>query len=282
MKIIVTGANGQLGQSFQKVASDYPKFTFHFLTADDLDITDTEAIEKCFSELQPKYLINCAAYTAVDKAESDLELAKRINTTAVEYLAKAAKKYDARLVHYSTDYVYHNDVKTPLKETDPTSPKGVYAKTKLDGEKAIEKCTCDHTIIRTSWVYSEYGHNFVKTMLRLGDRDELRIVNDQIGCPTYAPDIARATLDLLSQQELPKRFTVNYAGDGQISWYDFAVEIFRLLNNPITLHPIPSTEYPTPAERPLWSVMDLDRIRSYGVIPRNWKMALEECISEIG
>jgi len=285
MIVMVTGSSGQVGRSLQKIADDYPTITFHFLDRASLDITDQDAVLEVADRLCPDYIVNCAAYTAVDKAEQEPERAKLINSTAVQYLAKAATEVGATLVHYSSDYVYHNDVRRPLTEQDHTEPKGVYAKTKLEGEHKVVASGCKAIVIRTSWVYSEYGHNFVKTMLRLAkDRSELSVVSDQIGCPTYATDIARATVKMM--QGYPyvtdHQVTVNYAGSGKISWYDFAIEIFRQSGIDMAVTPITSEDYPTPAARPAWSVMDMRLpFEIFGINPVPWQQSLAECLSTL-
>ena len=286
MIVLVTGASGQVGRSLQKVAGDYPETAFHFYDRARLDITDQAAVLQLADDLCPDYIINCAAYTAVDKAESEPERAELINSTAVAYLAKAALEVGATLVHYSSDYVYHNGVKELLSETDPTDPQGVYARTKLQGEQQIANLGCKAIVVRTSWVYSEYGHNFVKTMLRLGrERDQLSIVDDQIGCPTYATDIAHATMQMIAGYPTiaDHQVTINYAGAGQLSWYDFAVEIFSQSGIAIELAPIPSSDYPTPAPRPGWSVMDMRLLFDiFGIYPRPWQESLADCIALLG
>lgn len=283
MIVMVTGSSGQVGKSLQKIAADYPAITFHFLDRSSLDITDQNDVLEVADQLCPDYIINCAAYTAVDQAESEAQRAQLINTTAVQYLAKAALEVGATLVHYSSDYVYHNGLRRPLTEKDPTEPKGVYAKTKLQGEQEIAASGCKAIVIRTSWVYSEFGQNFVKTMLRLANnRNQLSVVSDQIGCPTYATELAFATLSMIESYPYVTnhQITVNYTGAGQISWYDFAVEIFRISGLDISVSPIPTSDYPTPAERPLWSVMDQRLLfEIFGIHPVPWKQSLTDCLT---
>lgn len=281
MKIAVTGAHGQLGRSFQKIASNYPDIQFDFLDRSLLDITEKASVEEYFKSNTPDVLINCAAYTAVDKAESDQENAYLVNEQAPRILAECCKKNNVLLVHYSSDYVYHIDTDQPLKESDKPSPKGIYAKSKYAGEQEILSVGCRALIIRTSWVYSEYGNNFVKTMIRLGTtRDQLTIVDDQIGAPTYATDLARHTIQMVDSYDKDSLEVINYSNTGRISWYGFASKIFALSRITIDAKPIPSTDYPTPAPRPLWSVMDLGKIKeNYGITPRSWDTALGECLS---
>lgn len=282
MILLVTGANGQLGRSFQKIAADFPDYQFHFYDSSQLDITSKNDVLEAVENLCPDYIINCAAYTAVDKAESEKESAYLINKTAVGHLCEAALNIGATLVHYSSDYVYHNIDHRPLKETDPTTPKGIYAQSKLAGEQTITASGCQAITIRTSWVYSEFGNNFVKTMLRLGvERDTLSVVNDQIGCPTYATDIATSTMAMIAQYpyNIESQITVNYANEGQISWYDFAAEIFRLSNIKIELKSIPASDYPTPAERPSWSVLNMTYIEEqFTIVPIPWEVSLSKVI----
>lgn len=285
MRLLVTGANGQVGQSLQRLAADYDGYEWYFYTRAELDISDAEAVQQAMATLRPDFIVNTAAYTAVDKAESEPDQARKINVDAVAHLARAAAQTGATLIHYSSDYVYHNTVTTPLKETDSTTPQSVYAKTKLAGEQAIQAIGCNHIILRTSWVYSEYGHNFVKTMLRLAaDRDQLSIVADQIGAPTYAGDLAAATIQLAEVlKDSPSVQAVfNYAGGGFTSWYHFAEAIFRKSGIPIKLQPIDTKDYPTAAERPLWSVLDMSALRDqYGIVARDWQLGLDECLRRL-
>lgn len=282
MKILVTGSNGQVGLSFQKIAPLFKNVNWHFTDRTKLDISDKEKVKNLVNRLCPDVIINCAAYTAVDKAESEPEMAYQINGKAVENLAIAAYNNNCLLVHYSTDYVYHNGQKQPLKEDDPKSPKGVYAMSKLQGEENIINCQANAIIIRTSWVYSEFGGNFLKTMIRLGrERDELTIVDDQIGSPTYATDIATDTMKMITRySEVPERLIItNYTADGKISWYDFAVEIFKIKNIHTNVLPIASKCYPTPADRPKNSVLNLDYCRTMMKVQiRPWKASVIKCI----
>lgn len=280
-RILVTGANGQLGQALVKYTVPNSPIEFLFTDRQELDITNAEAIDRCFQDFRPHYCLNTAAYTAVDQAETEPESAQRVNVEAVGHLARACKRTGAHLWHFSSDYVYHNQINRPLRETDPTEPKGVYAQTKLEGEHLARKILPHCTIIRTSWVYSPYGHNFVKTMLRLGrERNELRVVCDQIGAPTSADDLAGLCLETILQQAVSKLSgTFNYAPSGVCSWYDFARAIFRIKGIDCTVHPIPTTDYPTPAQRPAFSVLDTRRIRETFVLePPYWLDSLEQCL----
>lgn len=284
--ILVTGANGQLGRCFRKLAENYPQWIFFAEGSDTLDIADETAVEAYFSVYEPRWVVNCAAYTAVDKAESEPEKAELINVTGVEHLARACARHGARLVHFSTDYVYNGNQGTAFRETDPAAPAGVYARTKLEGEKAATAILPDTMIIRTSWVYAREGHNFVNTMLRLGrERGHVRVVADQIGTPTYAPDLAAAVLEIISQVENGSKEPGelagiwNYSGEGVASWYDFAHAIFETAGVPAVAEPIESIEYPTPAKRPPFSVLNKSRIREhFGLHIPHWRDSLKVCL----
>lgn len=256
LKILITGANGQLGRCLQDVAERYPDYMFHFKTSKELDITSKENINKLFAHEKFDYCINCAAYTAVDKAETDQENAFLVNAEAVKYLSEACKAQNAVLIHISTDFVFDGSKTTPYTEEDTPNPINVYGASKLKGEQYVKELLEKYFIIRTSWVYSEYGNNFVKTMLRLGtERDELNVVNDQIGSPTYAGDLAEAIMKIINL-EATNYGIYHYSSEGAISWYDFAKEIFETKGMTIKVNPIPSKAYTTPAKRPAFSVMD--------------------------
>lgn len=281
MNILVTGGNGQLGNSIKKISSDYPQHTFFFTDVPEVDITNLELLDRLMEEKSVDAIINCAAYTAVDKAESDVVLAESINVAGPKNLAEAAKKRGAKLIHVSTDYVFNGTANEPLKEEAQTDPIGVYGRTKLAGEQAVKDSGCDALVIRTAWLYSEFGNNFVKTMLRLGrEREQLGVVFDQVGTPTYAPDLAVAIMTLLD-----KGFTgfdlYHFSNEGVISWYDFTKAIFRLENINITLNPIESCEYPTPAKRPAYSVLNKKKIKSAGVSVPYWEDSLRVCLKEL-
>ncbi len=282
-KIVVSGANGQLGKAFQKIVFDWQDFTFYFYDKASLDITNKASVDKIFEEDKPDVFINCAAYTAVDKAELEREKAYSINAEALDFITAACIDNGTLLIHYSSDYVYDNGMNIPMKEDSETSPKSIYAQSKKMGEEIIAHSPVNAIIFRTSWVYSEFGNNFVKTMLKLGkDKSTLNIVNDQIGSPTYAADIATATmeiLDELEQDSIDGCEILNYSGEGKISWFDFAKYIFEEAKIDIDIHPIPSSNYPTPASRPKWSVLDMTEIKSkYGIAPKYWKESVKECI----
>jgi dTDP-4-dehydrorhamnose reductase len=272
MVVLVTGANGQLGQSLQFIAGNYPNIEFKFCDSITLDIINLENVKKIFELYKPDFCINTAAYTAVDKAESEPEKAYAINVTGAKNLAETCKESDATLIHISTDFVF-DGTSTALSgtngytETDQTNPKSVYGQTKLDGEKAIQAILEKHIIIRTSWVYSQFGSNFLKTMLRLGqEKVTLSVVNDQIGTPTNAVDLADAILKIINYPNLQSAICnlnskiFNFSNLGQCSWFDFAKKIFEINNIQIDLKPIPTSSYPTPAERPKYSVLDKSKI----------------------
>lgn len=282
MVVIVTGANGQLGQSLQFIAAEYPQLDFRFYNSQDLDITQKTQIEAIFRKIKPHFCINAAAYTAVDKAESEPEKAHKINVTGAGNLAEVCKEFGAKLIHISTDFVFDGTQKTPYTEDDRTNPKSVYGQTKLDGEKAIQIIFDDYFIIRTSWVYSQFGNNFMKSMLRLSkERETLSIVNDQIGTPTNAVDLAHVLVQIIlhtvQSQERKTYGIYNFSNEGHCSWFDFAKKIFEINNIKIDLKPIPSSDYPTPADRPKYSVLDKNKIkRVFGVEVKNWEESLKK------
>lgn len=277
MNILVTGANGQLGNSIRKISASYPN-NYFFTDMPEVDITNLALLENLMKEKQIDAIINCAAYTAVDKAEDDVALATKINVDGPRNLAIAAKNANAKLVHVSTDYVFGGKAYLPLKESDPTAPIGVYGRTKLAGEEAVKEVGCDAVVVRTAWLYSEFGGNFVKTMLRLGrERSELGVVYDQVGTPTYATDLAVALMELLT-----KGFSgfslYHYSNEGVISWYDFAKTIFDLSGINIKLNALESSEYPSKAERPAYSVLNKKKIREAGIKVPYWRDSLIECL----
>lgn len=283
MKILLTGGNGQLGRCLQdRFPADWQ---ISVTTSSELDIGDAAAVERAVLAFQPDAIINAAAYTAVDKAESEPENSARVNSAGPENLARAARLIGARLVHVSTDYVFDGTAQRPYQETDNTSPVCVYGRTKLEGEKRVQELLPDAVILRTAWVFSEYGSNFVKTMLRLGEqRDALSIVSDQLGCPTYAGDIAQAIIVLLQQSAAGGIY--HYCGDQQATWYDFAEQIFiqatqqgRLAKAP-QLTAINTEAFPTPAQRPAYSVLDCSKVQHYGVKLSDWQKALSAVVAE--
>lgn len=282
-RILVTGANGQLGSEVRAISGKYPEFDFFYTTRRELDICDQNAVEKFVSRNNINSIINCAAYTAVDKAESESELADKINHLAVKALAEISLKYDIKLIHISTDYVFDGNSYKPYTEIDIPNPQSVYGKTKLDGERAMKKINPSNSvIIRTSWVYSRYVNNFVKTMLRLGkDREELNVVADQIGTPTYAGDLAEAILTILPKIENTTIELFHYSNEGVCSWYDFAKAIFEIDGLTTKVSPIESSQYPTPAKRPFYSVLNKTNIKeTYHINIPYWKDSLKVCLLE--
>jgi dTDP-4-dehydrorhamnose reductase len=296
MVVLVTGANGQLGQALRSIVRKYPSIDFVFCSSSELNITDKQNCETVFKKYKPNFCINAAAYTAVDKAESEPEKAFAINVTGAQNIVEVCKKHDTVLLYVSTDFVfdakyvdgiayYDRELRLPLKnekgltETDVPFPAGIYGLTKLQGEQAIESIWVKHFIIRTSWVYSQFGNNFMKTMLRLAsERDSLSVVSDQIGTPTYAVDLAECLVKIITEHsKLNTEYygIYNFSNEGQCSWYDFAAEIFKVNNISINLQPIPTTAYPTPAKRPAYSVLDKSKIKQvFGIEIKDWKESL--------
>lgn len=284
-KILVTGENGQLGSELKELSSAYPQHDFIFADRNTLDLSNLCKLEDYFDDKTFDVIINCAAYTAVDKAESDEELANTINHRAVSLLAKIAKKKNISLIHISTDYVFDGKNFSPYIETDPTDPQGIYGRTKRDGENAIlEVSPKNSIIIRTSWVYSSFGNNFVKTMLRLGkERDSLGVIFDQVGTPTYARDLAKTILDILPQINNESPEIYHYSNEGVASWYDFAQVIFKLTNIACEVTPITTDQYPTPATRPHYSLLNKNKIKEhFGISIPYWKNSLKECLNQLG
>lgn len=284
--IVVTGANGQLGNSLRELSAGYSRFTFLFTDVDTLDICDADAVRKYVSDNHVDYILNCAAYTAVDKAEDDEALCMRINSDAVRNLGNAARAAGAKVIHISTDYVFDGTHHLPYVETDATCPASVYGRTKLAGEEALAETCPDSVIIRTAWLYSEYGNNFVKTMLRLGaEREELRVIFDQVGTPTYAGDLAVAMMAVVEQAEndsfLPGVY--HFSDEGVCSWYDFTVKILQIAGLKARVVPIESKEYPAKAPRPHFSVLNKAKIKAaYGVTIPHWEESLRKCMAELG
>ncbi len=284
-KILITGANGQLGRELHAISTDYPQYDFTFADRNALDLSNLCKLEDYFDDKTFNVIINCAAYTAVDKAESDEELANTINHRAVSMMAKIAKKKNISLIHISTDYVFDGKNFSPYLETDPTDPQGVYGRTKRDGENAILDVAPKNTLIlRTSWVYSSFGANFVKTMLRLGkERDSLGVIFDQVGTPTYARDLAKVILDILPHinNTIPEIY--HYSNEGAISWYDFAQAIFEISDILCTINPITTDQYPTPASRPHYSLLNKAKIKNdFEITIPYWRDSLRECLKELG
>ena len=300
MVILVTGANGQLGQAIQSISKNYSEIDFVFCSSSELDITNFENCQLVFDKYKPNFCINAAAYTAVDKAESEPAKAFDINANGPENLATICKQYNTILLHISTDFVfdayfsdgiayYDRELRLPLKsrlglqETDVPFPSGVYGLTKLQGEQAIQSIFDRYFIIRTSWVYSQFGNNFMKTMLRLAsERDSLNVVDDQIGTPTNAVDLAEVVMKIIlsNNVENPHFGIYNFSNEGQCSWYDFANEIFHQKGIKIDLKPIPTSAYPTPAKRPAYSVLDKTKIKStFDIKINDWQTSLRVCLN---
>lgn len=283
-KILVTGANGQLGKSFRDIASFFPQFEFIFLSKEDLPITHFEMLRHYFKVYQPQWLINCAAYTAVDRAETEKDLAMQVNGEAVGVMAAITKQNHCGFIHISTDYVFDGNANSPYREDHLTAPQNEYGRSKLEGEKQALQYNPDSIIIRSSWIYSEHGHNFVKTMLRLmKEKESINVVNDQLGSPTYAQDLARAIMRIiLSKGPLPKPSIFHFSNKGIISWFDFAQEIKKLSHSNCIVHSVLSTSFPTPAKRPAYSVLDTTRIQQVCEIEINdWKLSLKECLNHL-
>ncbi|KIO77550.1 dTDP-4-dehydrorhamnose reductase [Pedobacter lusitanus] len=282
MEILVLGASGQLGSCIKKVAGETGLDSISFPDENAGNILDREGLRTLFVAERPRFVINCAAYTAVDKAEDDIELCAEINKNGAENVALLCKEFDAVMVHVSTDFVFAGNQVGLLKETDAADPINVYGLTKLEGEMAIAAALSSHFIIRTSWLYSEYGNNFVKTMLKLGaEREELSIIADQIGTPTYAVDLAKAVLTIVKSGKAAYG-TYHYSNEGVTSWYDFAHAIFDLSDTNVRLFPIPTSKYPTRAIRPKFSVMDKTKIKeTFGLEIPYWRDSLTECVSQL-
>ena len=282
MKILVTGAEGQLGRSIQDLAKKHNHLDFIFTDYDELDITNSTKVYDFFKGDRFDYCINCAAYTAVDKAESETKRAFEINAEGVNYLAQSCKLNNIILIHISTDFVFDGNKQSPYTELDVPNPINVYGLSKLKGEEYVQTILEKYYIVRTSWVYSEFGQNFLKTMIKLsGERDEIGVVNDQIGSPTYAIDLAGFIISLV-KDKIKEYGIYNYSNKGTISWYDFAIEIFRQQNLPITINPISSLDYETPAKRPKNSKLDLSHTMNtfQNEIP-NWDYSLRECLKRV-
>ncbi|HIP13430.1 MAG TPA: dTDP-4-dehydrorhamnose reductase [Arcobacter sp.] len=280
LNILVTGANGQLGSEIEALSKNY-SYNFFFTDKEELDITNQMNINNFIEVNSIDIIVNCAAYTAVDKAETEVELADKINHKAVEYLAEIAKARSIKLIHISTDYVFDGTNFRPYVESDITNPNSIYGETKLRGEEALVKINpLNSLIIRTSWVYSSFGTNFVKTMLRLGkERNSLGVIFDQVGTPTYARDLAKVILDILPQVKSTKVEIYNYSNEGVLSWYDFSKEIMRMGSIDCVISPIETKDYPTPASRPHYSLLNKAKIKeAFKIEIPFWKDSLAECL----
>lgn len=284
MKVLITGKNGQVGSCLVSQLTDIPSIDFLALGREELDITNADQVNEVVNKYQPTVIINAAAYTAVDKAESEVELANAINNIGPKNLAKAASNVKAVILHISTDYVFAGNKDGLYTESDEVKPQGVYGQTKFAGEQSVEQECAAHIILRTAWVFSEYGNNFVKTMLRLAQtHDTLGVVGDQFGGPTYAGDIAKALINIAQQlQQGTTKFGVyNYSGYPHVSWHEFATEIFakalsqQVIETPVMVNAISTSEYPTPAKRPANSKLDCSKVtKNFSVQPSDWKAAL--------
>lgn len=283
LNILVTGKGGQLAECIKNIAPKYLDLNFIFKSSSELDITNSESINSVFNNFETfDYCINCAAYTAVDKAETETQAAYNVNVLGSKNLAEACLQHNVTLVHISTDFVFDGNATEPYSEESPTNPLGVYGDTKLKGENAIIETLDNFFILRTSWLYSEFGNNFLKTMLRLAnERDEISVVSDQLGTPTYAKDLAEVVLKLIASKNTSYGI-YNYSNDGVVSWYDFANEIFQLSNSSIILNKIETKDYPTPALRPKYSVLGTSKIEKLlkFKIP-NWKASLAIALSNL-
>ena len=280
--ILITGANGQLGNEMRVLSAEYPEYSYFFTDVEELNICNEQAVMDYVEDHQIHVIVNCAAYTAVDKAEEDVELCTKLNADAVGYLAKAAEAFGAEFIQISTDYVFDGTAHTPYRETEPTCPNSVYGSTKLAGEQnALTLCTRS-MVIRTAWLYSTFGNNFVKTMIRLGrERDSLGVIFDQVGTPTYARDLARAIFAAIRQGVTPGIY--HFSNEGVCSWYDFTKAIHRLAGiTTCQVKPLHTSEYPTKAKRPHYSVLDKSKIKEvYHVEIPYWEESLAECIYQM-
>lgn len=287
MKILITGAYGQLGSEINALTSNFPNWAFLFTDVDSLDITDESAVQNYFERELPDFVVNCAAYTAVDKAETDSQTVEKVNAFAPKLLAKYAHKIGAKLIQISTDYVFDGTACTPYTETDEVNPQGVYGATKLRGEQNCLAENPDSIVIRTSWLYSTFGNNFVKTMLRLGkERSQLSVVFDQVGTPTYAADLAAAILSIIqitskkTEKFLPGIY--HFSNEGVASWYDFAKAIFEIAQVECEILPVLSNQFPTPAKRPSFSVLNKSKFReTFGIEIPYWRDSLRDCLGKL-
>jgi dTDP-4-dehydrorhamnose reductase len=287
MRVLITGSNGQLGSEIRELASYYKKLDFIFKDLPELDIYNIDALEKFIINHKINAVINCAAYTAVDTAEDNVEIAKKVNSIGVSNLINILEKVDGKLIHISTDYVFNGDHFMPYNESDSVSPIGVYGETKREGELAVINSVLDAIVIRTSWLYSSYGNNFVKTILRLAkQKEELSVIFDQIGTPTYARDLAKTCLEILcggisvNISENGKLY--HYSNEGVASWYDFAISIMKIGGVKCKVNPIQTKDYPTLAKRPQYSVLNKSKIKTdFKIEIPYWRDSLKECIKKI-
>jgi dTDP-4-dehydrorhamnose reductase len=282
LTVLITGSKGQLGSEINRLAASYPVYNFLFTDIDELDICSQEAVNTYFEQNNIDVVVNCAAYTAVDLAEDEPERAMAINRDAVANLARASKEQGAYLIHISTDYVFDGQEKRPYKENDPTHPQSSYGRSKLAGEELISGCLDKGMIIRTSWLYSTFGNNFIKTIIqKCPEKGQLNVVDDQSGCPTYARDLAKLILDIIPGSVSIPRFDIfHYSNEGECTWYELACAVVELAGLKCVINPISSSEYPQKAPRPVYSVLDTSRIReNFGISIPGWKESLKEMIT---
>ncbi len=284
MNILITGSKGQLGSEFRTLAERYPAHRFDFTDVEELDLTDFNAVRQYIQDHHFDYCVNCAGYTAVDQAEDEPEKAFLLNADAVGHLAKVCSQNGARLIHISTDYVFDGNASKPYKEHDSVSPQSVYGSSKLKGEQLVAENTKDAIIIRTSWLCSRYGKNFVKTIMKLAaEKAELNVVNDQWGSPTFTEDLASAIMSIIdSGYALKVNEIYHYSSEGETNWYLFAKEIVTLSGLTCRIHPVPTTAYPTKAKRPAYSVLDKSKIkRDFGLAIPDWKTSLKKLVNQL-
>ena len=280
--ILVTGANGQLGNEMRLLAEKYQGYNYCFTDIAELDICDEQAVDAFVAEHQVDIIVNCAAYTAVDKAEDNVALCERLNRFAPGYLAKAIQKRGGQLIQVSTDYVFDGTAHVPYRETHPSSPNSVYGSTKLAGEQEAMKYCPETMVVRTAWLYSPYGGNFVKTIRKLGaEKESISVVNDQIGTPTCAADLAQAIVEIIPQMNESNKGVYHFSDEGVCSWYDFAHEIMALSKLDCLVKPIPSSAYPTKAKRPFYSVLSKEKIKNtFHIEIPYWKDSLVKCLKQ--
>ena len=287
MNILITGSNGQLGSEIKDLVTNYKNFNFFFMDLPELNVCKSEELNTFIVDQNINTVINCAAYTAVDKAEKDEHTAQKVNSEGVLNLVNALKKVNGKLIHISTDYVFDGNHSQPYKESDPVSPVGVYGETKRAGELAVLNSSIDALVIRTSWMYSVYGNNFLKTMLKLGhDKDELGVIFDQVGTPTNASDLAKTCLDILAysiEANINSKGKIyHYSNEGVTSWYDFSKAIMELGSIDCKIRPIETKDYPTPAKRPHYSVLNKSKIKTdFNIQIPNWRDSLDKCIEKL-
>ena len=282
MKIVVLGASGQLGHCLKKVAEERNITDISFPSEQEGNILDEGLLDILFTKEKPEFVINCAAYTAVDKAEDEIDICRKVNRDGAEYIAKACQNHNAALIHVSTDFVFKGNIPQILSETDPAEPENIYGLTKLEGEKAISDVLEKHFTLRTSWLYSEFGNNFVKTMLRLGaEREQLGVIVDQAGSPTYAIDLAGAIFDIIESGSTQYGI-YHYSNEGVTSWFDFARTIFDISGTTVKVNPVKTSEYVTKAVRPAYSVMDKSKIKNtFGISIPYWRDSLKVCLQRL-